>query len=206
MTTFLLMTVIAATPPQSPPMRVEPPEQAPAIRVETRAPTYADVLRRVEAGESVTVYVGQPVPKGATGVRLNRFDGRERGVFRCFLKDGEAKYEESTPATSAKNPATPDSLPEKSTRAAGKVVKGHEHRCPFDGTTWSHADDDPNASHDCPTCGRRQLNKSRASEIPLIEAKPVPSGNPKRVVIGGYYYDRYPDGTLVWCTSCNAGR
>lgn len=33
-----------------------------------------------------------------------------------------------------------------------------------------------------------------------------PEGQSKRVAIGGYWYDQYPDGSRFWCVACNKGR
>ncbi len=45
-------------------------------------------------------------------------------------------------------------------QAAAKQAKlaTHSHRCPFDGTIWSHADDSFGkiGDHQCPQCGRVQ--------------------------------------------------
>lgn len=167
---------------------------------------YQDALAKVMAGTEVTIYVGRDAPKGAkNALRMESFDGNREGVFRCFLRDGEAQYERVTTVEST----APILPPEKTVG-----VKGHEHKCPYDGTIWSHADGDPNASHSCPKCGRQQLTQYRDVTIqktvktpaPAATISPVASGKPKRVVIGGYYYDQYPDGTLVWCVACNAGR
>jgi len=212
MTTLLLLTLIASQPPQAPPLAVSAalPPQAPAIKADRTSEVWA----KVRAGETWTVYVGQPVPKGAkNAVRIDSFGGEPAGAYRCFL-DGEPKY---LPAESGKGSVTdaPTSSPEK-TAGTGKTVKGHEHKCASCGTVWAHPDGDPNASHKCPSCGKSQYvqlrdvmilvsEKGVAPIIPLV-APAAPSGKPKRVVIGGYYYDQYPDGTLVWCTACNAGR
>lgn len=37
-------------------------------------------------------------------------------------------------------------------------------------------------------------------------AQRIPTGRPKRVVIGGKYYDQYADGSCVECVECNRGR
>lgn len=51
----------------------------------------------------------------------------------------------------------------------------HRHKCPVDGYVWEHRERDPNASHNCPDCGRQQLNHYTGPLPPTKpSAKPVP--------------------------------
>lgn len=48
---------------------------------------------------------------------------------------------------------TPNLSPERVPQWA-HIGPSHSHRCPWDGTVWTHTNNAPNASHNCPTCGR----------------------------------------------------
>jgi hypothetical protein len=161
----------------------------PSLPVPKFAAGYAAAHARVTRGESLVVYAGVPLPTRceANAVRVDAIPGTPAGVYLLTREGGKVML-------AAKEP--------KPKPVAVATVKGHSHRCPVDGTVWSHRDNDPTASHNCPTCGRQVLEKHEpAVAIPLVA-----SGRPKRVVIGGRYYDQYPDGTLRECVECNRGR
>lgn len=66
--------------------------------------TYARVLARVQAGESVVVYVGVSLPSDAptNAVSVPTFPGIEANrVLRCFPHNGKPSYEayQATPKT-----------------------------------------------------------------------------------------------------------
>lgn len=149
------------------------------------AMSYRDVRAAVESGMEVVVYAGVPLPAKAesNAVRVSAIPNEPAGVYRCWRENGVAKYEPRLPVAKAMPKAT--------------TVKGHEHKCSSCGTVWSHADNAANPSHNCPTCGRQQLNKYRA--VP-VEVKPAPA-KPKRISLNGRWYDQYPDGRLVECVT-----
>lgn len=155
-----------------------------AIAVILSAPpatTYADVRAFVENGMPLVVYAGVPLPTTAepNAVRVDAIPGEPAGVYDCHRG--------------------PDGTPKMVARVAKTkpvaTVKGHSHRCPVDGTIWTHADGDPSASHNCPTCGRRVLDK----HDPNV-AVPAPA-KPKRISMNGRWFDQYPDGRLVECVT-----
>lgn len=131
-----------------------------------------------------------PVPKFATdGVTVTesagewvvKLNGRTFTVSKAESKETAVRLAKSAAGDRQATPAT---------------VKGHEHKCSSCGTVWSHADNDPSASHSCPSCGRQQLNKYRS--VP-VEVKPATK--PKRISLNGRWYDQYPDGRLVECVT-----
>ena len=79
------------------------------------------------------------------------------------------------------------------------TVKGHRHTCPKCSTSWEHADNDPNASHVCPNPKCRAFVTKQSGSV-LIPVAPAPA-KPKRVNIGGKWYDQYADGRLVECVT-----
>lgn len=152
--------------------------------------TYREVLTVVKCGMPVVVYAGVPLPTNAeaNAVKVNAIPDNPKGVYEFTRENGKVMM-----AMRVKD------------EPAKATVKGHSHRCPVDGTTWTHADGDPNASHNCPKCGRQVLEQH--NENVAVEAKPAkPAGKPKRIFDGRYYWDEYPDGTRVWCEACNRGR
>lgn len=38
---------------------------------------------------------------------------------------------------------------------------------------------------------------------PSVAVRPAEAARPTRVRVAGYWWDRRPDGKLVWCTECN---
>lgn len=64
-----------------------------------------------------------------------------------------AKAQRDRPATVQVVAAPVQTAPVKTAKVAT-----HSHRCPFDGTIWSHADDSfgKMSDHQCPACGRVQ--------------------------------------------------
>lgn len=175
-------------------------EPVPKFKPETAAERWNGIVRKVEAGQRVTLYAGVPLPAKAeaNAVKVDAIPGGEdpAGVYDCFKgADGKAKMQ-----LRAKDDVSTLNAANKP-----KTVKGHSHRCPVDGTTWTHADNDPTASHNCPKCGRQVLEQHEQNVA--VEAKPAkPVGKPKRIFDGRYYWDEYPDGTRVWCEACNRGR
>lgn len=168
-TSTLLLTLLVTTsapPPQAPPMRPAP-TQAPVVKTD-----YALVIERVRAGETVTISVGERAKDKTTITVLDAPRSLRRGVYRCWRgDDGEAKYESVT-----------------TERVTTTTVKGHSHRCPYDGTVWSHRDNDPTASHSCPKCGRVQLYQHDSNvaiptqRVERVETKPETRTEPPTVV------------------------
>lgn len=149
-TILILLASSVSAPPQAPPVR-SAPTQAPALRTD-----YALAFERVRAGETVTISVGETAKDKTTITIWDAPRSLARGKYRCWRgEDGLPKYEriETVVVTTS-------------------TVKGHSHRCPVDGTEWSHRDNDPNASHNCPTCGRMVLDKAR-SNVPIPVEKPA---------------------------------
>ena len=72
-----------------------------------RLVTYADVLDRVKAGESLTLAIGVP---DKADVRLDHVPDTEPGVWRCYLRDGVPFMERIVAATAAR-PATIPAYP-----------------------------------------------------------------------------------------------
>lgn len=184
--------MIASQPPQAPPLLASvEPAQAPEVRVDRVAELWA----KVKGGAEVTVYVGQDVPKNAVNaVRLDVFDGEKSGVYRCFLYDGEPSYERVTLA------GTP-SFPEKKSGVYADPVGWHRHKCesPSCGFVWSHPDGTATAGHYCPGCGKYESDKYRGNSPPTVSAPVL--AKPKRVSLGGKWYDQYSDGRLVECVT-----
>lgn len=181
--TLLLLTLFAANPapPQGPPVR------------DAKRSAYMDVLELVDSGREVTVYVGIDPPKGkGIRARLESFDGHRSGVFRCWRENGEAKY--------LRIDATLP--PEKKARPYTDPVGWHRHKCESAscGFIWSHPDGTASAGHYCPGCGRYENDKYKGTAPPTTTT-PSATPKPKRLNIGGKWYDQYPDGRLVECAT-----
>ena len=58
---------------------------------------------------------------------------------------------------------------------ARNTVDGHSHRCPYDGTVWSHtaASHGDARAHTCPTCGRVQWDVYQQTRVSVLPAKPT---------------------------------
>lgn len=158
---------------------------APSLPVPKFRTDYAAAVERVEGGERLTIYAGVPLPTRAesNAVRVDAIPGEPAGVYDCHRgADGKPKMKLRTGAI---------------TSAPVRKVAGHSHRCPVDGTIWTHADGDPSASHNCPTCGRRVLDKHDPN---VAVPAPAPA-KPKRISMSGRWYDQYPDGRVVECVT-----
>lgn len=176
----------------------------PSLPVPKFTAGYAAAHARVSKGESLVVYAGVPLPTKceANAVRVDAIPDTPAGVYLLTREGGKVMLQIRGNFASLNSGFGGSASRPEPQKAAVATVKGHSHRCPVDGTVWSHRDNDPTASHNCPTCGRQVLDKHNpAVAIPLVA-----SGKPKRVVIGGRYYDQYPDGSLRECVECNRGR
>lgn len=183
MIAILLLSVIVSAPPQAPPVRAVPP-QAPTVSV-----TYADVRALVANGMTVVVYAGVPLPAKAepNAVRVDAIPGEPKGIYDCYR--GGDQLPKMVLRSVAAQPATSPYRDAPGT---------HRHRCPTDGTIWSHT---PGGSHACPTCGRESAETRKHYTGPdAPTAKPVPA-KPKRISMNGRWYDQYPDGRLVECST-----
>lgn len=185
MIAILLLSVIVSAPPQAPPVRDVPP-QAPAA-----LSTYADALARVEGGERLTIYAGVPLPAKAepNAVRVDAIPREPAGVYECHRgADGSPKMAMRVAAPVAVAPYR-------------DPVGWHRHKCESAacGFVWSHPDGTSSAGHYCPGCGRYE-NDHYKGTAPPTTAKPVPA-RPKRISMNGRWYDQYPDGRLVECST-----
>jgi hypothetical protein len=198
------------------------------------ADTYADVCRHVERGGKAIVCVNRPAVAVA-GYKTHAaaaVKGYADGYHVCYQRGGK-EYTAAVPGT----PTAADLAALVAPPAAKTVTvtvttpARHSHKCPHDGTVWTHAEGDPNASHSFPKCGREQREvlyvfpektvttvhpagvgtaaPAAAEAIDRIPATNLPTQpaaetvRPKRVAIGGRWYDRYADGTLIECAACN---
>lgn len=171
MTTFLMLALIASTPPQAPPLAAAPP-QAPPLRVEKPEPV--ESVRDVGEEWLITL------------------DGREFRVGKSVEKETALRLAKEVAAESKPGVVAAVTAP-------ATMVAGHSHTCPKCSTTWQHANGDKSASHVCPNCKTVVTKKSGSVLIPL-EAKPDPVTK-KRVSLNGRWYDQYSDGRLIACST-----
>lgn len=93
----------------------------------------------------------------------------------------------------------------------------HRHRCPVDGTVWTHPDRSRDEfAHNCPKCGQEQLDKYRGPEPPTAVAAKTKdpfqflnltkTTEPLTIVrtfrSNGVVYQELSDGTIRTCPNC----
>lgn len=209
-----------AAEPRSPFDWTSVPAAAPAV---VKA---ADPQDDVMAGKVVVLCAGVPEPKAKIlGVKLWSCKASAKsypaGYHVAFLLDGkpvsvpiDKPAEAIATVKRHTSPASCSACPNCSgcdcgaagcsvlkSVTSGVPVKGHSHKCDKCATVWSHPDGDPAASHNCPTCGTSQYRQHESNIVVSSN-----SAKPRRVVSKGLYYDLYPDGRMVPCAACNAGR
>lgn len=181
MTTFLLIACIAAG--QSPadddvtialalakaarerptPKAIDFPTQ-PTVK-----PGYAEFCHRIESGEPGLLCVNRPQPHGyfiiysPTAAEIKALSLPD-GVWLCTNVNGVCQMNAYTvvPKVAAVTADAPYTDP----------PGDHRHRCPIDGTIWSHHDRSSGAGdHVCPTCGTVTTAKYTGTLPPTNKAK-----------------------------------